>query len=124
MTFLIARQFCILITVVMDNCAPLNFFGLPMVRIFRKPYAPNLPHLSPEDKEITGYYCYYCYFSLLVLRLYSSAVLGTTGGVGMSVFHFVFISRIFTYLTHRFLAKNLTDFVHININSCCCIGIF
>ena len=56
------------------------------------------PTLSPEDKEITCYYCYYCYFSLLVLRLYSSAVLGTTGGVGMSVFHFVFISRIFSQL--------------------------
>ena len=37
-------------------------------------------------------------------------VLSTTGGVGMTIFHFVFISRIFTYLTHRFLAKNLTDF--------------
>ena len=55
---------------------------------------------------------------MLMLTLLHRDVLCTTGGVGMTIFHIVIISRILTYPTHRLLAKNLTDFLPININSC------
>ena len=57
--------------------------------------APSLGHVRVTNVK-----------TLLRLR----DMLSTTIGVGMTIFHFVFISWIFTYLTHRFLAKTLTDF--------------